>query len=231
VGDPTGPGGTPADYAINALAVWVQLQGEAIHPDDLRHATRLGRKLRRGRSVWTVTFIITGGLILLGGCSKGLGLFAFIGAFLLGGVLASGVSFATSRPNRRDEAFLARVQQDLVASVSAPVSGAEDLKDEADDEPSPPRRVYGELETGPFDGPMGRVEPGDRLRLYVAPPDDDSPLRGDMTGRFLGTQLIDGRKHVVLEIVATDQGSYRTVIPVEDAGRLTKIAPPEGGDA
>ena len=52
-----------------------------------------------------------------------------------------------------------------------------------------------------------------------------------MTGRFLGTQLIDGRKHVVLEIVATDQGSYRTVIPVEDAGRLTKIAPPEGGDA
>jgi len=135
VGDPTGPGGTPADYAINALAVWVQLQGEAIHSD------------------------------------------------------------------------------------------------EADDEPSPPRRVYGELETGPFHGPMGRVEPGDRLRLYVAPPDDDSPLRGDMTGRFLGTQLIDGRKHVVLEIVATDQGSYRTVIPVEDAGRLTKIAPPEGGEA
>ncbi len=76
MGDSTGPGGTPADYAINALAVWVQLQGEAIHSDDLTHATRLGRKLRRGRSVWTVTFIITGGLILLGGCSKGLGLFA-----------------------------------------------------------------------------------------------------------------------------------------------------------
>ena len=37
-----------------------------------------------------------------------------------------------------------------------------------------------------------------------------------MTGRFLGTQLIDGRRHLVLEIVATDQGSYRTVIPVEE---------------
>jgi hypothetical protein len=52
--------------------------------------------------------------------------------------------------------------------------------------------VYGELETGPFDGPMGRVEPGDRLRLYVAPPDDDSPLRGDMTGRG-ATQARTGR--------------------------------------
>jgi hypothetical protein len=177
-----------------------------------------------------VTFIISGGLILLGGCSNGLGLLAFIGAFLLGGVVASGISYLTSRPNSRDEVFLARIQHDLAAGANEPASepasepNLED--DEADDETSPPRRQFGELEVQPFYGAMGRIEPGDRLRLHVSPSEDDdegSPLRGDLTGRYLGTQLVDGRRYLVLELVGTDRGSYQTIIPVEHADRLTKI--------
>jgi hypothetical protein len=159
--------------------------------------------------VWTVTFIVTGGLILLGACSKGLGLLAFIAAFLLGGVIASGVSYTTSRPNRGDQSFLARIQHDLAAAAR-------------EDEEPMPKREYGQLEAQPFDGPNGTFEPGDRLHLYV-PPLNDPPIRRDLTGRYVGTQLVDGRRHIVLEMVATERGSYQTTIPIEDADKLTKL--------
>jgi hypothetical protein len=113
--DPSGPGGSPSDYAVLAIAHWVAQTGDAIDPADMRQATQLVRKLRRGKSVWTVTFIITGGLIILGACSKGLGIIAFITALILGGVIASVVSSLTSRPSRREQAFLMRVEQELSA--------------------------------------------------------------------------------------------------------------------
>jgi hypothetical protein len=177
--------------------------------------------------VWTWTFVIAGGLILLGACSKGWGLFAFIAAFLLGGVVASGVSYATSRPNRRDEAFLERIQRDLMAQPETRLESERyeavgEVENEA--EPRPAQREYGALVAQPFDGPHGRFEPGDHLRVHMVRDEEDSPLHGDVTGRYLGTQLVNGENHLVLEIVATGQDSYRTIIPVADADRLTRTA-------
>src|ERR1700682_3944833 len=88
-------------------------EGDAIDPADMQQAKHLVRKLRRGKSVWTATFIITGGLIGFGACSKGLGILAFIAAFILGGVIASVVSSVTSRPNRSEQAFLMRIETEL----------------------------------------------------------------------------------------------------------------------
>ena len=115
------PSGTPADYVLHNLAAWVDQQGESIDPADLKQAIRIARKLQGGKSVWTVTFITSGGLILLGGCSQGFGFLAFLAAFFVGGIIASGVSFVTSRPNSRDRAFLMRIARDNPDYVMGPV--------------------------------------------------------------------------------------------------------------
>jgi hypothetical protein len=60
--------------------------------------------------------------------------------------------------------------------------------------------------------------------VHVVRDEEDSPLHGDVTGRYLGTQLVNGENHLVLEILAAGQDSYRTIIPVADADRLTRTA-------
>ena len=93
-----------------------------------------------------------------------------------------------------------------------------------EDDLKPPQREFGQLEVHPFDGPNGRLEPGDRVRVRL-PRSEDALLRPDhMDGRYMGTQLVDGNRHLFLEIAATDKGSYGTIIPIEDADRLTTIA-------
>lgn len=98
-----------------------------------------------------------------------------------------------------------------------------------DDDLNSRQRELGQLEVLPFDGPNGRLEPGDRVRVQL-PRSEDALLRPDhMDGRYMGTQLVDGHRHLFLEIAATDKGSYGTIIPIEDADRLTTIAPDDQG--
>ena len=111
--DPSGPGGSPSDYVVLAIANWVAQKGDAIDPADMQQAKHLVRKLRRGKSVWTATFVIIGGLIVFGACSKGLGIIAFIAAFILGGVIASVASSVTSRPNRWPASVSLRIETEL----------------------------------------------------------------------------------------------------------------------
>ena len=63
--------------------------------------------------MWVVTFVIAAALLLLGGWSLGLGLFAVLGAFFVVGAIASVVSSLSSTPNRQEQSFLARVAKDL----------------------------------------------------------------------------------------------------------------------
>jgi drug/metabolite transporter (DMT)-like permease len=108
-----GPSRTQADKVIVALSAWMAHQGDQIDPLDMQQAQRIARKLRRGRVVWGVAFVIVAGLLLLVGLSLGLGLFALLGAAFVGGAIASVVSFFSSTPNRREQVFLARVSKDL----------------------------------------------------------------------------------------------------------------------
>jgi hypothetical protein len=108
------PTRTQADKVIAALSIWMAHQGDQIDPLDMQQAHRVARKLRRGKVVWAVTFVIAAGLLFLVGWSLfGLGLLAVLGACLFGGAIASVVSFFSSTPNRREQVFLARVSKDL----------------------------------------------------------------------------------------------------------------------
>jgi|ERR1700694_575147 uncharacterized membrane protein len=107
------PTRTQADKVIAALSIWMAHQGDQIDPLDMQQSQRIARKLRRGKVVWVVTFVIVAGLLLLVGLSLGLGLFALLGAAFFGGAIASVVSFFSSTPNRQEQVFLARVSKDL----------------------------------------------------------------------------------------------------------------------
>jgi hypothetical protein len=108
------PSRTQADKVIAALSIWIAHQGDQIDPLDMQQAQRVARKLRRGKVVWVVTFVIAAGLLFLGGWSLfGLGLLTVLGASFFGGAIASVVSFFSSTPIRREQVFLARVSKDL----------------------------------------------------------------------------------------------------------------------
>jgi hypothetical protein len=94
-----------ADYVVLAIANWVAQKGDAIDPADMQRAKHLVRKLRRGKSVWTATFIITSGLFVFGACSKGLGIIAFIAAFILGGLIASALRQSRRGPTGGSKRF------------------------------------------------------------------------------------------------------------------------------
>ncbi len=89
-----------------------------------------------------------------------------------------------------------------------------------------PARSFGRVMSEAFDGPNGRIEPDEQVRL-------DSPARvvddelipaSSLEGRYLGIQLVDDVRQIAIEIAQSRSGgSYRIDVPVEDADRLTKI--------
>lgn len=86
-------------------------------------------------------------------------------------------------------------------------------------------RVFDELRKRPFDGPNGRMEPGDRVVVKL-PRSAHAPSRPDeLDGRYVGTQLVNRHLHLVVESSATDEARHRTLVPVEEAARLRPIAP------
>lgn len=92
------------------------------------------------------------------------------------------------------------------------------------DEPMPVR-TYGPLRVEPYDGPNGRVEPGDAVSVAIPREDDEPAYRPrEIKGKYLGRLLVDGKPHLALEIGEAGTGSLQINVPLEHGDRVSKIA-------
>ena len=123
------------------------------------------------------------------------------------------------RKRQGDEAFWDSTKW---VRLESPERRADDGKaDELEEER--PQPAYGELHAVPVDAPIGRIEPGDLVRV-TAPPLEDRPLLDrDVVGRYIGTKSVNGKTHIAIQFTF---GPYGVNIPIEDIGRLTREPEP-----